>query len=135
MKYYRASNNGVVAVMTALTYEEIKRQSYLAADIGWDQVHALHEYPLPIFTFVRDEQYDAETAKYVTGPLSLLDRMVHKLPGVTVETGDFYVPFSNSFERSHYASTRDAELKYRTTTLQCVEAFGLVSSALVHRAS
>lgn len=115
--FYRCTNNGMIAVISQETYEQIQVWLELV-----DDAKAVQPYPRPIFTFERLEHYEDRGREVVTGDYALMDTL---LTGHRVVVRDFFVPFSNATEYLG-GEAAEQELRFRTTLEEAIEAFGLV---------
>jgi hypothetical protein len=109
--YYRCTNNGVTALVTEDTYQQILLM----------QPRQAGPYPRPIFTFARPDLV-LYYRPYLTGTYGMMDQL---LGGRSTFENDFYVPFSNLHEINAGADERIAELMFCTTFEQLVKAFDL----------
>lgn len=122
-KFFKARNNGVIALMTEETYEKMNRRMSVVEEAQAKGI-AMPLLPpaLPIFTFARPGH---PSIKHMTGTLGIMSRL---LEGHEVIDSSFWVPFSNGIEHGGLAlnsEEQEFELGFMTTMDQVVEAFDI----------
>ena len=121
-KFYRCSNNGVVAIVTEETMALIEARLQLMRESS-DPDRTFVPYPHRIHTFSSRSHLKG----WVNGTLNLLNWLI-KQSGAEIVNAGFYVPFSNGFELCYRAEPEHAEeeWKFRTSADELLADFGLM---------
>ena len=118
--YYKGSNNGVTAVVTAEVYQKMEERSKLLKECEKKGLPRPQLPPItPIFTF---SSPDHGAFKFMTGSYDMLTKL---LEGHDVQSGYIWVPFSNGVQWDPDALTRYWEQEFLTSLDEAFEAFGI----------
>jgi hypothetical protein len=142
VKYFYCQNNGVVAVASEETLNDIRKKNAIRYVLT-DAIHQVQgrDYSKPlteglkhfgtpvIFTFTRNHER-FEGSPWFTGDIDLFTNL-RKCADHTFEEAGFYVPFSNGCEIGiHGDEAMASELEYVTTDKQFYDAFGVTRTEL-----
>jgi hypothetical protein len=117
--YFKGSNNGVTAVVTAEVYQKMEERCQLLAECEKKGLPRPQLPPItPVFTF---SSATHGAFKFMTGSYEVLIKL---LEGHDVQTGSIWVPFSNGIQWGHDEAAR-WELEFMTTLDEAIEAFGI----------
>jgi len=137
-KYYSCYNNGVMAIVSEETYNDIQKyweivQRLACRNLAETASPALKHLCVPIFTFAHIER--VKESPWFTGEcdnfLFKLLKHIRDNGGKLIEGESFYVPFSNGCEVGlHGEAVMRNELAYVTTEQQFLETFGVSISEI-----
>lgn len=143
-KYFSCYNNGVTAIVSEETYDNIQKheiiwQLFMEQDFNSRTLpetarEGLEHLLVPIFTFTRPDRFNV--SPWLTGDVAFLNELYAfiKESGGTIESGSFYVPFSNGCETGvHGTDAMKRELRHVTTGQQFRETFGISLSEIKER--
>ena len=117
--FFRASNNGVIAVVSEEVYIEMQERQKFIADCEANGLPRPQLPPVtPIFTFSSPTH---RSFNFMTGSLNMLSDL---LKGHNVESGLIWVPFSNGTEW-HGDKSAQWEMKFMTSLDEVMKTFGL----------
>ncbi len=117
--YIKGSNNGVVAIVTARTYDKMEVRNQLVAECEKKGIPLPQLPPVtPVFTFSSEEH---PAFKFMTGSFALLEKLLN---GHDVKNGSIWVPFSNGTQWGHDPAAR-WELDFMTSLDEVFEAFDI----------
>ena len=116
-KFFKYSNNGVVAIITEAVNQKMEERSRLMLECEKKGYPTPQLPPItPVFTF-SEPQHGA--FKYMTGSYEMLTKL---LKHHVVTDGWFWVPFSNGIQW-HQDKSATEEIAYMTSLDEVVEAF------------
>ena len=138
-------NNGVTAVVSQEVFNDIKKlgkirqlfsdrerdKSYDDRFLAESADRGLRAIGKPVFTFTRNER--ASESPWFTGDGELFKALTDYINenGDCIETGGFFVPFSNGCEIGiHGKDAMASEMAYVTTEQQFRDTFGITIAEL-----